>query len=158
MHRIHTLIGLIVLGLIVAAAGARAAEPPDKRLVNVDRKGVALKGYDPVAYFTAGKPTKGDKAIAASYRGAIYWFSSAQNKQAFEADPAKYEPEFGGYCAYGASVDKLFDIQPDLWSIVDGRLMLQNSRKALGLWEKDVPGNLAKADANWPGLVEKNGK
>jgi YHS domain-containing protein len=156
MHRIHAIVGLIVLGIIVAVAGA--AEPHGKRLVNVDHKGVALKGYDPVAYFTVGKPTKGDKALASTYRGATYWFSSGQNKQAFDADPAKYEPQFGGYCGYAASINKLADIGPAYWSIVDGRLILQHNRKAVGLWEKDVRGNLTKADANWPGLVEKNGK
>src|SRR5687768_1594398 len=157
MHQVHAIIGLIVLCFILAAP-VRADEETAKRLVNVDRKGVALKGYDPVAYFTVGKPTKGDKAIASTYRGATYWFSAGQNKQAFEADPKKYEPQFGGYCGYAASINKLADIGPEHWSIVDGRLILQHNKKAVGLWEKDVAGNLRKADANWPGLVNKNGK
>ena len=149
---------ITVMLLLVPHALADHQEASGKRLVNVDRKGVALKGYDPVAYFTVGKPTKGDRAISATYRGATYWFSSGQNKQAFEADPEKYEPQFGGYCGYAASINKLADIGPQYWSIVDGRLILQHNNKAVGLWEKDVAGNLKKADSNWPGLVNKHGK
>jgi YHS domain-containing protein len=157
MHRrFQTFIAIIVLSLF--AIPVIADETTGKRLVNIDRHGLAIKGYDPVAYFTQSKPVKGDKNITATYGGATYRFASTENKAAFDADPQKYEPQFGGYCGYGASVNKLFDIQPDLWSIVDGRLILQNGATAVERWSKDVAGNLKKADANWPGLVNKNGK
>lgn len=130
----------------------------EKLLVNTDNHGLALQGYDPVAYFTDSKPVKGKAEFSAQYKGATYHFASAEHKKMFEENPAKYEPQFGGYCGYAASINKISPISPDFWQVLDGRLVLQHNQKALGLWEKDVPGNLKKADANWPGLVEKNGK
>lgn len=126
-------------------------------LVNKSADGLALQGYDVVAYFTLGKPTKGSKDYTATYQGATYRFSSAANRDAFKADPDRYAPQFGGYCAYAASINKLSPISPDQWEIVDGRLILQHNKRATDAWRKDPAGNLVKADANWPGLVEKNG-
>jgi YHS domain-containing protein len=128
-----------------------------KILLNLDRDGVAIQGYDPVAFFTDAKPVMGDPKIRSTRGGAIYWFASADHKAMFEANPAKYEPQFGGWCAYAASIDTLSPIEPKYWEIVDGRLLLQHNQKAWDLWHKDAPGNLIKADKNWPGLVDKNG-
>jgi YHS domain-containing protein len=147
-----------VLLAVVAALAFSGAVHAEKVLINTDKTGLALQGYDPVAYFTDGKPVKGDAKITASYRGATYRFASAEHKALFEKDPAKYEPQFGGYCGYAASINKISPISPEYWQILDGRLVLQHNNKALTLWKQDVPGNLKKADANWPGLVEKNGK
>jgi YHS domain-containing protein len=126
-----------------------------KTLVNTDRKGVALEGRDPVSYFTDGKPVKGDPKIEATYNGALYHFVSQAHREAFEKDPAKYAPAFGGFCGYAASVNKVKPVNVNLWSIVDGRLVLQHTKSAVALWNKDVRGNLEKADRNWPGLVER---
>jgi len=143
---------------LIAAAALTVSAHAEKTLINQDHTGLALQGYDPVAYFTDGKPVKGDKQFTASYRGATYRFASAEHKALFEQNPAKYEPQFGGFCGYAASINKVSPISPLFWQVLDGRLVLQHNRKALTLWNKDVPGNLKKADANWPGLVEKNGK
>lgn len=128
-----------------------------KVLLNLDKDGVAIQGYDPVAFFTDSKPVKGDPTIRSMHGGATYCFASPAHKAAFESDPAKYEPQFGGWCAYAASINTLSPIEPAYWEIVDGRLLLQHNQKAWDLWHKEPAGNLAKADANWPGLVEKNG-
>jgi YHS domain-containing protein len=130
-----------------------------KSLVFTDKKGVALEGYDPIAYFTDGKPTKGDPTIEATFDGALYHFVSQANREAFEKSPTKYAPAYGGYCGYAASVGKVRPANPLLWSIVDGQLIVQHTKGAAQLWEKDVAGNKAKADKLWPKLVEvKAGK
>ncbi|MGH9886305.1 MAG: YHS domain-containing (seleno)protein, partial [bacterium] len=134
-----------------------AARPTAKILVSRDKDGIALQGYDPVAYFTDGKPVKGDPSHSSLRLGAIYRFASAEHKQLFDAAPEKYEPQFGGYCGYAASIDRLSPISPEYFQVLDGRLVLQHNQKALDLWNADLKANLVKADANWPGLVEQNG-
>jgi YHS domain-containing protein len=129
-----------------------------KTLVNVDGSGVAIQGYDPVAFFTDNRPVKGDSKFVAKSNGAIYYFASMEHRDMFVQNPEKYEPVFGGYCAYGVSRDKLVEIDVDAFQIVDGKLLLQYSKSVREKFNKDAKGNMAKADANWPGLVEKNGK
>lgn len=118
--------------------------------LNVDAQGVAIKGHDPVAYFNASQPTKGAMAYTASHRGATYWFASAANRDAFKANPDKYAPQFGGFCAMGVALDKKLDGDPTAWKIVDGKLYLNVSKTVQQKWLEDVPGNLVKANANWP--------
>lgn len=126
-------------------------------VVNVDQQGLALQGYDPVAYFTDNKPVKGDPNLIATYKGATYQFASAEHKKAFESNPAKYEPQFGGFCGYAASINKLAPIQVEYFQVLHGRLVLQHNEKAWKLWHEDVEGNLKKADANWPTLSQQKG-
>ena len=130
----------------------------NKALINLDKNGLALQGYDPVAFFAENKPIKGSPDFKSSYQGATYLFASAENKLRFEKEPAKYEPAFGGFCAFGVSRNKLVEIDPEAFQIVDGRLLLQYSKGVRDDFNKDPKGNLAKANANWPALVEKKGK
>jgi len=146
-----------VWALVAASTAGPAAGMDAKILVNRDASGLALQGYDPISYFTEGRPVKGDPHHTALYRGAVYRFASAQNQQAFEKDPARYEPAFGGYCGYAASINRLSPISPEFWEIIEGRLVLQHNQKAWDAWHEDRDGNVEKADANWPGLVERNG-
>lgn len=125
-----------------------------KTLIQLDRGGVALEGYDPVSYFTDRKPMKGDTKIEATYNGALYHFVSQEHRETFEKDPTKYAPAYGGYCGYAASIGKVRPANPLLWSIVDGQLIVQHTKGAVELWEKDVKGNKGKADKFWPKLVE----
>lgn len=130
-----------------------------KTLVFTNKRGVALEGYDPVTYFANGQPAKGDPKIEATYNGALYHFISQENREIFEKSPSKYAPAYGGYCGYAASIGKVRPANPLLWSIVDGQLIVQHTTGAVDLWNKDVNGNKAKADAHWPRLVElKAGK
>lgn len=135
-----------------------AAMAADKSLLNLDKAGVAIQGHDPVAFFTVKAPVKGQPEFSSEYHGAKYWFRSAKNKAAFDAEPAKYEPQFGGYCAYGVSKGKLVEIDPEAFQIVGGKLLLQYSKGVRDDFNKDATGNLKKAETNWPSLVEKKGK
>ena len=135
----------VAVTMLPGAAGAESA-------VNVDRKGVAIKGYDPVAYFTMSKPVKGDKDYVTSWMGATWRFASAQNRDLFEKDPEKYAPRYGGYCAYGVANNYLVNIDPRAWTVYEGRLYLNYSLSVREQWKEDIPGNIRKADANWPAL------
>lgn len=146
----------LFLSLIALVALSALASAKD--LVNLNGSGVAIKGYDPVAYFTDNKAVKGDAQFQSSANGAIYYFASAEHKATFEADPSKYEPQFGGFCAWAVSQGYTASIDPNAFQIVDGRLLLQYSLGVRKDFSRDTAGNLKKADANWPGIVEKKGK
>lgn len=147
-----------ILSAILLFALALPALAQSKSLLNLDKTGVAIQGYDPVAFFTDNKPVKGKPELVFRHNGATYQFATKENRNAFKADPAKYEPQFGGYCAYGVSRGKLVEIDVEAFQIVDGKLLLQYSKGVRDDFNKDSKGNLAKANANWPGLVEKKGK
>jgi len=129
-----------------------------KSLENVDRTGLGIKGYDPVAYFTDNAPILGSSQFQTTFDGVIYHFNSAAHKEAFDANPEKYAPQFGGFCAYGVSKGSTVSIDPAAFQIVDGRLLLQYSRGIRETFNKDSVGNLKKADANWILLLDKKGK
>ena len=122
---------------------------------NLDSSGLALKGYDPVAYFAEGKPVQGKPELTASHEGATYRFASAANRDAFAAAPGKYAPQYGGYCAYGMASGYKAPIEPDAWTIVDGKLYLNYNRSVRSRWSADIPGFIGKADANWPTVRSK---
>ena len=143
---------------ILLAVLALPAFAQTKSLLNLDKSGAAIQGYDPVAFFTGNKPVKGKPEYAARHNGALYHFASKEHRDLFKADPAKYEPAFGGYCAYGVSRNKLVEIDVEAFQIVDGRLLLQYSQSVRNDFNKDTKGNLGKAEANWPALVERKGK
>lgn len=114
--------------------------------------GVAIRGFDPVAYFTQGGPVRGRADHAADWGGATWHFASAGNRAAFLADPGAYAPQYGGYCAWAVARGYTAAIDPQAWRIVDGRLYLNFSPRIQRRWEQDIPGNITRADANWPGL------
>ncbi len=117
-------------------------------------RGIAIKGYDPVAFHTEGKPVKGDSDYELKWKDAKWRFASAENRDLFEADPEKYAPRYGGYCAWAVSEGYTASVDPEnAWSIVDGRLYLNYNAEVKQKWEKDIPGHIKKADANWPGVL-----
>ncbi len=128
-----------------ALATSALAQPP---VFQAD--GAAIRGYDPVAYFATGQPTPGSPEITAEYDGATWRFATAENRALFLLEPAKYAPQYGGYCAYGMTVGQKVPVDPAAWSIVEGRLYLNNSLKVRESWSKDPAGNIGKADAEWP--------
>jgi YHS domain-containing protein len=147
------------LSLLVLAAGlALPVFAQSKSLLNLDKTGLAIQGYDPVAFFSDGKPLKGKPELGLRHNGALYHFASKEHRDTFKADAAKYEPAFGGYCAYGVSRNKLVEIDVEAFQVVDGKLLLQYSKGVRDDFNKDAQGNLAKAKANWLALVEKKGK
>jgi YHS domain-containing protein len=130
----------------------------NKTLLNLDKQGIAIQGYDPVAFFTQNRPLKGRPEFEIKYNGARYLFASAEDKSTFDANPAKYEPQFGGFCAYAASKNRTAPVKIEAFQIVNGRLLMQYDLDIRKEFNKDAQGNLQKADKNWPGIVQKEGK
>jgi YHS domain-containing protein len=133
--------------------GAAALADPSIAPVNTEQ-GLAIKGYDPVSYFTTGRPTPGLAQFSTSYKGVTYRFASAENRDRFIATSEKFVPQYGGYCAYAISLNKIADIDPEQWAIVNDKLYLNNGFLAQSLWSLDKTGNIARGDHNWP-LVPK---
>lgn len=143
----------LLTGAAVSVALASSALAAGVEL-NASSTGLALQGYDPVAYFTEGEATPGDWTITTSYQDATYRFSSEEHKAAFEADPEAFLPEYGGYCAFGAAMGYKFDGDPEQWRIVDGELYLNISADIQERWLQDVPGYIEQADSNWPTIID----
>lgn len=125
-------------------------------LNNTDRDGVTLQGYDAVAYFTDNKAIKGDQSFSARYNGATYWFASEAHASMFKDHPEMFAPQYGSFCGYAMSLNKLRPVNPEIFQIVNGRLILQHTDDAFQQFNKDLQGNTAKADQNWPGQVKKH--
>lgn len=138
--------------LLLAFATISAASAAE--LVNADAHAkIALQAYDPVAFFTDSRATKGSPFIAATHQGYTYLFATEAHREEFQKNPDKYLPAYGGYCAFGVSIGKLFPVEMDTWEIVDGRLVLQFNQEIRKKFAEDKPANLRKAEANWPKLV-----
>ncbi len=118
--------------------------------------GVAIDGFDAVAYFTDNKPIEGSKEYSFEWNGATWRFASAAHRDLFAQTPEKYAPQYGGYCAWAVSQGYTADIDPEAWRIENGRLFLNYSLEVQKKWAADIPGNVAKGDANWPGLLAGN--
>jgi len=129
------------------ASPALALDP-----VYTNWRGLALSGYDPVSYFTDGKPVAGSAEFSLEWMDSTWRFASAAHRDAFRADPARYAPQYGGYCAWAVSQGDTASSDPSAWRIVGGKLYLNYSRDIQTRWEADVPGNIRKGDANWPRL------
>lgn len=140
---------ILLSGLLLAAPGL--AQKAD---VYADRNG-AIRGYDPVGYFTTGRPIKGSSQFTHQWRGSTWHFASAENRDKFAAAPEKFAPQYGGYCAYGVAQGYAVAIDPAAWSIVDGKLYLNYSLSVRDDWKKDIPGYIRKADANWPAVLRR---
>lgn len=150
MNTFKSLIGGIALSMTVAGASLAAGAD-----VNASNTGLAMQGFDPVAYFTVGEPTKGDYRITAVYNDATYWFSSEENKAAFEGNPEAYAPAYGGFCAFGTAMGFKFDGDPNYWKIVDDKLYLNLSEQVQVRWQEDIPGFIVSADTNWTDIADK---
>lgn len=116
----------------------------------------AINGYDAVAYFKENKPVKGDAKITYTWKGAVWQFASAANREAFQKNPEKYAPQYGGYCAYGLAGGYKASTQPDAWSIVNGKLYLNYNSEVQKSWSEKKDEMIKKADANWPEVKKKN--
>ncbi len=122
--------------------------------VNVTSDGVTIKGYDPVAYFIEKRPVNGSPEFEYVWHGARWRFAGAAHLDAFSQDPEKYAPRYGGYCAYAVSQGKIADIDPEAWTIFEGKLYLNLNKDVQKLWEKDMETYIRMADKNWPHIVE----
>lgn len=146
--------GFIAVTLSVAATPALAMDPPvftTKRLgLGPD---IAIRGYDPVEYLRGNGPVKGDRDFETEWNGATWRFASAENRDLFAADPEAHAPQYGGYCAWAVANGYTASTDPDAWSLHDGKLYLNYSLSVRETWSRDIPGNIAKGDSNWPGVL-----
>ena len=114
----------------------------------------AVSGYDPVAYFTQGKPVKGVKKYKLEHEGADWYFASETNLELFKANPEQFSPQYGGYCAYAVGIGQTAKGNPKNWDIVEGKLYLNYNRKFQNIWKKDQASFIERGDANWPSVVQ----
>jgi len=135
---------------MAAAISAFAASKADP--VNTEKGGIAIKGYDPVAYFTDSKPVKGSAAFSHQWMSSTWWFASAEHRDEFARSPEKYAPQYGGYCAYGVSQGHTAPIDPEAWTIIEGKLYLNYSKGVKKTWSEAIPQHIDEANRNWPGL------
>jgi YHS domain-containing protein len=164
MQRLALRSTVLALSLLASCATsrtspARSTTTPEihpQVLVNRDHHGIALGGYDPVAYFSDKKPVSGKPAYQAVHDGAVYYFASDAHRWQFLRDPERYAPAFGGYCGYAASIGRVSPVNPQFFQIIDNRLVLQHNQHAFDLFNQDASGNLSRADKNWPKLSAHN--
>ena len=142
-----------IAGLVLLSAPASQARSPE--IYSGILSTTAVGGYDPVAYFTEGKPVQGKRDITFAWKGMTWRFASEQNRELFKARPEAYAPQYGGYCAWAVSRGYTAKGDPRHWKVVDGRLYLNYDAGVQKDWEKDVPGNIAKGDKHWPGVLDK---
>lgn len=147
-----SLIKLSVIGLafMLASFSASAIDPVYTGYFNDN----AISGYDAVAYFTEGKPVKGSDEFTYDYLYATWKFSSQEHLDLFRSDPTAYAPQYGGYCAYAIANGDTASAEPELWTIVDGKLYLNYSKKINARWLEDIPGYIEKANSEWPKFFE----
>lgn len=150
---------LLLVGLMAGGAGADQPEinmrGPAGWISSGEQWRYALNGYDPVAYFTEGRPVKGDDAYVSTHRGAPFRFSSAEHKALFEEDPSRYTPRFGGYCAYAVSQGTTASGDPLVWTIHEGRLYLNLDEKTQNIWLGNRDEFIEQAERNWPAVLEE---
>jgi len=146
MSKLAHFLLILVIGLFAGLAKAGAFYEKD---------GAALRGYDPVAYFQDGGPKPGSAAFTSTYQGSEFRFASAANRDAFAANPEKYAPQYGGYCAFGLTRGYKATTDPLSFKVVDGKLYLNYNKQVQELWNKDVAGYVKIADAKWPEVAKQ---
>jgi YHS domain-containing protein len=150
--RIITTAGAVLALAMLTAPGVRAESAGDVNQID----GIALHGFDPVAYFTQNKAVKGEAEFTAQYKGVTYEFASKEDQATFQANPAKYVPQYGGFCAFAVSKGVKADIDPHAFAINDGKLYVNYSEKALQAYQGDVKGNTQNANHNWPDVAKQS--
>jgi YHS domain-containing protein len=140
---------LFALGIFLAKAQAQKAEifSPD---------GKAIKGYDAVAFFKDGKPVKGVDSLSVQWKNATWYFANRSNLNSFQANPQGFAPQYGGYCAYGVSQGHTAPIDPEAWTIIEGKLYLNYSKGVKKTWSDAIPKHIEEANKNWPMIKDKD--
>lgn len=155
-YRRQIFAGLVLVGLGTGAMIVQPGGLSSARAGEGAPAGISLRGYDPVAYFTVGRPTPGKSAFQASHQGRNYHFATATNRDAFLRTPAIYAPQYDGLCAMGMAESAVEQGDPLLWRIIDGKLYLNVGDEAAKRWRGDIPGNIAAADKVWQGMTARN--
>jgi YHS domain-containing protein len=146
------ILALLGAGAVLSAPVLLAPSRASAEVFTAIIPGVAAGGHDVVAYFTQGRPTRGNAQIAWNWNGATWRFASAANREAFMADPARYAPAYGGHCAWAAAQGYKAKGDPANWRIVEGRLFLNYDDRIQALWERNIASFVMEADRRWPGL------
>ena len=152
VRRLFWLVTGLLSSWFIAVAPVLAA---DKPVYTGFLSNEALSGHDAVAYFAEHRPIKGDPRFSHVHQGARWLFASAANRDAFAADPGRFAPQYGGYCAWAVAHGKTASADPSLWKIVDGKLYLNYDTDVQKKWERDIPGHIRNADKNWPSVLGK---
>lgn len=137
-------------------AGANPCAAQAKAVEYFAENGIAIRGADPVAYFTEGAPVIGKAEFEYTWNNATWRFASAENRDEFASNPEQYAPQYGGFCAWAVSQGYTAPVDPEAWKIVDSKLYLNYSKGVQRRWERDISGNIAKANANWPGVLTES--
>lgn len=147
------LYGMCVMFVAAGIGGALTVRGQSAARAINHQKGVAIQGYDSVAYFTRNAAMKGSEAFSHSWNGVRWQFVNAEHRDAFAKDPGRYAPAFGGYCAYGVSRGYAVDIDPEAFAVVDGMLYLNYSKSVQRTWNQDRQGYIEKARQLWPKVL-----
>lgn len=143
-------LSLLATGILFAVLSVSA-----QKSAVFEQSGKAIRGYDPVAYFTERKPVLGKEEFNYNWNNATWYFSNQQHLDSFKVNPEKYTPQYGGYCAYGLSEGHKAPTSPDAWTILNGKLYLNYNLQVRGLWNKNREERIETADKNWPGIKDK---
>ena len=147
--KISTLIKSVTVAATLVISSLSFAADID---INANANDLAIHGYDAVSYFTDSKATKGNHKYTATYKSAIYQFSSEENRERFQENPEKFAPQFGGFCAMGVALNKKLDVDPMAWKIVNDKLYLNLNKAVQKKWLSDVPSHLETANRVWSGI------
>ncbi|MEM0921687.1 MAG: YHS domain-containing (seleno)protein [Pseudomonadota bacterium] len=150
---IRSLLIALSLLLLLPFAAPGSADELRKPEVWTDLYGVALKGYDPVAYHLAGEAVLGDPALELEWKGAKWHFANAANRTRFQADPERWAPQYGGYCAWAIVEDRFAPINPEIFKVVDGKLYLNLNMRVHNLWLEKMDSFITQADEKWPDVL-----
>jgi len=148
-------LSLLLTGAAHAAEPINTFGPGGSFFSDPKRTGVAIRGYDTVAYFKDSKPVPGKDEFVTEWMGAKWKFASQEHLDLFKADPTKYAPQYGGYCAYGIAKDNVVKIEPDQWTIADGKLYLNYDADIQKKWKSDQAGYIKQADGKFSTLIKK---
>ena len=154
MKKLFTLFAVLVAVTVTSCGIIPTQAESSINAINVDQNRLAIKGYDPVAYFTESKPVEGSSQFTAEHNGAIYQFASADHQSLFNGNPDKYAPQYGGYCAFGVSKEKKFDTDPLAWAIVDDKLYLNLNKAVQGRWDLNREELISEADDIWTNIAD----
>ena len=164
MNRRNLLIGfgvLVAAGAAVGVTGGRSvisgligSGDAKAEIFTGNSEGIAIRGFDPVGYFTQSKPVKGKPEFSTRWKGVEWHFASTENLEKFTANPEKYAPKYGGYCAYAVANGSTAKTEPEAWTIHEGKLYLNYSTGIKARFDKDKPGYIEKADSNWPKVLD----
>jgi len=139
----------VVFSFLAAVVAVQPVMAGEAKMINTEPNNVAIKGYDPVAYFTKGQPMKGNPEVTYSWNGAQWHFATATHRDMFAGSPERYAPQFGGFCSMALTRGEIKTIDPEAWKVIDGKLYLAFSKRGREKFDENTHVNIKKAEENW---------